>query len=52
MRYNTVHTHFETVNSMFTHYDNDHTIFDIVHTHFGTVRTLFTCYETVHTTLT
>ena len=44
-----VHTHFGTVQTLFTRYDIVHTHFDIVHAHCCTVHTLFTIYDTVHT---
>ena len=47
--YNSVHTHFETIHSMFTHYDTVHKHFDIVHTNFDTGHSMFTQYDTIHT---
>ena len=47
--FDTVHTHFGTVDMLFTSYHTVHIHFDIVHAHFGAVQTLFTSYDTVHT---
>ena len=47
-QFDIVHTHFGTVQTLFTNSDTVHKHFDIVHTHFGAVQTLFTSYDAVH----